>query len=185
MKKKIIGIFIGMLVIMTALPAVGTLDTDNPYKDKNMVDNTENTTPIYQNPHHVGIRIDKLYVYDDSDDPPKGDGEWYFKIYAFPKIWSYKTKIYQVTEDPAPWDLETIAYFEGVRFTPQFLLILAFDDEAPPPPKDRFDQFLGWTFIRFNPPKGDYKWPNQVEEIYTWENQFFKAVVKVYMHYGH
>lgn len=180
MRRNIVSVFVCMLLLATAFPAMGTIHGGEVLEEQGSAGCEEDATPFYENGHHVGIRMDKVWVYDDSDPPPKGDGEYYFKMYAIPKIWHMTSTVYEAVEDPHPHDFGTIGYFDGVHFTPQVIVIIAMEEDVG---KIK-DDFLDWIVIVFNPPKGDYKWPDQYEDIITWENTYFKAVVKVYMHYG-
>lgn len=139
--------------------------------------------PFWDPEHSLLICIDEMYVKYDSDDPPKGGGEFYFKLYAFPKIWKWETDIYEVNdESTTPFNLGKIGAFE-TKYTPQFILLLAFDKDERPPPKDIFDDFLGWMFIRFKPPKGDYPQSSPYHNSLNWENKFFKCDVNLQFHY--
>jgi len=143
----------------------------------------EGSTPFWDPEHSLHIFVDNMFVKYDSDDPPKGGGEFYFKLYAFPKIWTWETDIYEVDDESStPFNLGKIGAFK-TKFTPQFLLLLAFDEDTPPPPKDRLDDFLGWIFIRFRPPKGDYPQSSPYHESLNWENKFFKCDLNLQFHY--
>lgn len=168
-----------MLVLATCLPATGTLNVEQTSEDEYTHENFRGITPFYPNEHYVGIRIPNLNMSYDSDDGTLGSGEFIFKCYAFPRLWSNTSIVYHMSDDvTVPHHLSTIAHFD-TRFTPQFILILCIEQDDA----DR-DDFCGYKFLRFNPPKGDYKWPNQTEIMYTWENYFFKAEIIVFMHYG-
>jgi hypothetical protein len=176
-----IGVVV-LLLLATVLPVSGDIQRSRHTAEKtSSKEQIQNRTPYYEIPHYIGIRCDKIYIYDDSERDSHSPGEFSFKLFSFPRMWHWTTITYELDVSPTPYDLGRLGGMEEVHFTPQLIIIIAIElDEGIQNPNDLLD----WMIIRWNPPKDDYEWPNQIQEIYTWENNFFKAVIKVYMHYG-
>lgn len=64
--------------------------------------------------------------------------------------------VYGAVEDLHPHDSGTIGYFDEVRFTPPVVVIIAMKEDVGKFKED----FLDWIIMVFNPPEGDYKWPD-------------------------
>lgn len=162
-------------MIATCLPVTGTMDDAKK--------TSQGSTPFWNPEHVVGIHIDKLYVYDDSDS---GDGEepgeYFFKLFAIPQMWHWTTDIYEVGDETPeiPYHPDKLGAFK-TKFTPQIIVIIAMDEDKAHDlnPND----FLDYKIIRFKPPKGDYPLSNQYFEIFDWTNNFFHAVTKIYFYY--
>lgn len=175
MRKKMLGLFVCMLMLVICVPATGTIDDDKK-------DSTE-VTPFWDPEHVIGIHIDKLYVYDSSD---RGDGEepgeYFFKLYAIPQFWHFTTEIFEVDDESPniPYHPDKLGSFR-TKFTPQILILLAFEEDKAHDFNQ--DDFLDWYVIRFKPPKGEYPLSNQYFEIFEWVNPFFKAVTKIYFYH--
>ena len=140
--------------------------------------------PFWDPEHTASIWIDKIYVYDSGDREAHEPGEYFFKLFAIPQMWHWTTDIYEVGDETPtiPYNLGKIAAFK-TKFTPQWIVILALEDD-----KDEgianFNEFLDFTIIKFKPPKGDYPSNDPYMEIIEWENQYFKAVTKVFFSYS-
>ena len=140
-------------------------------------------TPFWDPEHTVSIHIDKIYVKESGDRNANDPGEYFFKLISIPELWHWTTDIYEVDDETpeVPYDLGKLGAFK-TKFTPQWIIILAIEED-----KDEgianFNDFLGWKIIKFKPPQGDYPKDNPYIEIVQWENQYFKAVTKIYFSY--
>jgi len=183
MKKKTIVILICFLFITASvLPAMGKINNEKNFlEEKNIFKKDKGITRFWNPEHTAAIWIDKIYVYDDSDPPPKGDGEFFFKMLAIPSFWKRTTDPYEVNDEnpEIPYNLGKLGAFK-TKFTPQWIFILAMEDDVSP---DLSDDFLDWKIFKLKPPKGDYPSDDPYMEIFNWENDYFKAVVKIYFSY--
>lgn len=66
MKRKIIGIFVGMLVLATCLPGAGKIIIEN---------DSVNCSPIFSNPHNLIIRFRNVYILESGDEGLNEPGE--------------------------------------------------------------------------------------------------------------
>lgn len=184
MKKNTIVLFICLMLMTSAVLTVmgKTNDDKKPIEEKNIFNKNKGITRFWNPEHTLAIWIDKIYVYDDSDPPPKGDGEYFFKMLAIPSFWKRTTDTYDVSDEnpEVPYNLGKLGAFK-TKFTPQWIFILAMEDDVSP---DLTDDFLDWKIFKFRPPKGDYPNSDPYMEIFEWENDFFKAVVKIYFSYA-
>jgi len=137
-------------------------------------DNDENKkkpTGFWSEKHQIQIYIPNADVWDEANPGP-GDGEWYFKILVFPKTLSFrKTRIYSIDDEgPGLHDFGCIADVDGIRFTPQIVLVIAKERNSPEP-----DDHLGAYYKIVRPPRGFYPSndPYKVQEI--WETSYFKT----------
>jgi hypothetical protein len=145
MRKKIIGMFFCMLVIATCLPVTGTIDLDK--------NTSQGITPFYEKEHNINININKCWVYECQDE--HNPGEYFFHIIVFPAFQYVKTEEYSV-DDTHPQSSHNFGRLASipVRFTPQFILIIAMeeDQKIDANPND----YLGRIMIKLAPPKDDY-----------------------------
>jgi len=145
MKKKIIGMFVCMLVFATCLPVTATIDDDkNP---------SEGVTPIYPLDHNINININKCWVSECCDE--HNPGEFYFLILVLPACKFIKTDVYEV-DDGHPQSSHNFGRLASipVQFTPQFIFIFAFEEDKKEDLNP--DDYLGSISIQFAPPKDDY-----------------------------
>jgi hypothetical protein len=174
MKKKILGMFVCMLVIATCLPVTGAIDVKkNPNQD---------ITPFYDREHNINIYINKCWVYECQDE--HNPGEYFFHILVFPAFQYVKTDIYEV-DDTHPQSSHNFGKLASipVKFTPQFILIVAMEEDK------QFDNnpndYLGRIIIKLAPPKGDYSPSNPYSlPLVRWNAKpSFEADVAISFHY--
>ncbi|KYK24426.1 hypothetical protein AYK25_09780 [Thermoplasmatales archaeon SM1-50] len=176
MKRKIIGIFVCMLILATCLPVTGKIGIEN-----DMV----YSSPFFSNPHNLVIRLRNIYIKECGDDGSNEPGEWYFYIFMLPKFFHWKTDIYSANDNipDQAQHFGKLCNCPGVRFTPQRIFIIAIDDDRSDQGVVNPSEILDWTSIRFAPPKGDYPETNMYEETFKWLNIYFKADVIVQFYY--
>jgi hypothetical protein len=182
MRKKLIGMFVCMLMLAICLPVTGTMDDDEKPSAGTKL-GTTGVTRFWPKEHILAIEMDKVYVYESGDREAYEPGEYFFKIYAFPSLFHWTTDIYEVgDENPdIPYNFHHIASIR-TKFTPQIILVLALEEDKK---EDlNFNEFMDWKVFKVNIPYGDYP----PDGMYTsdpviWENDYFKAVVKFTFHY--
>lgn len=184
MKKKLLGIFVCVLVIVSISSVTGLKTANRNIRgEPPLLNNDLDSIPFWDPNHTVSLHIDKIYVYDSGDRNTHDPAELFFRIYSIPKFWLFITDIFLVDDETpeVPYDLGKLGAF-STKFTPQWILILALEDDEGEGPIN-FNDFLGWKLIKFKPPKGDYPHNDPYIEIIQWENQHFRAVVKVFFSY--
>jgi len=185
MKTKIIGFFICMLLITTTFPVFGIeIDSKNVELEKRIINDNVSPTIFWNKSHTVSIWIDKIYIIESGDREGKEPGEYFFKMYAFPQFWHWVTDNYIVSDEhpETPYDFGKLGAFK-TKFTPQFILILAIDDDSNDGVAN-FNDFLGWKIFRLKPLKGDFPSSDPYFDIIKWDNpRYFNAVVKIFFSY--
>jgi len=186
MKTKIIGIFICMLLVfLPTFPVFGVeINDNNISEEKQIISGDVGKTIFWNKSHTVSIWIDKIYVIESGDREGKEPGEYFFKIYAFPQFWHHVTDIYEVSDEhpETPHDFGKLGAFK-TKFTPQFILILAIDDDSTDGVAN-FNDFLGWKIFKLKPLKGDFPSNDPYLDIQKWDNpRYFNAVVKLFFSY--
>ena len=184
MKIKILVLIVFMLMItIPTISVFGSVQTIEK-TDNEKISSPKEITPIWDREHTTAIWIDKIYVYESGDRELNEPGEYFFKLFSIPQMWHWTTDIYEVgDENPTvPYNFGKLGAFK-TKFTPQWIIIFALEED-----KDEgianFNDFLDWKIITFKPPKGDYPSTDPYMEIFDWENQYFKAVTKVYFSYA-
>jgi hypothetical protein len=185
MKRKIIGIFICMLLIVTALPILDALNIEKNNIDKsNIFPKIHDNLTFYDNSHHISIRLRNIYILESGDDGLNEPGEYYFYILAIPARFHFKTDIFSANDNipTTAQNFGKLCTMSNIKFTPQRIIILALDDDTKDGPTN-FNDLLDWIQIRFRPPKGDYSQSNMYEETFKWVNIYFRADVIIQFYY--
>jgi len=186
MRKIGIWIFICTLLIFPSVFTVFGLDLEceNNINEKHNIDDEIGSTIFWNKTHTVSIWIDKIYIFESGDREGNEPGEYFFKIYAFPQFWHHITDNYIVGDEQPeiPYDFGKLGAFK-TKFTPQFILILAIDDDRNDGVAN-FNDFLGWKIIKLKPLKGDFPNNDPYLDIVKWDNpRFFNAVIKIFFSY--
>jgi hypothetical protein len=186
MKKKIVGILICMLLLLTPVfPVFGVeINSNKISNEKQIICNDIESTKIWNRSHTVTIWIDKIYIIESGDREGNEPGEYFFRIYAFPKLWHHVTANYEVSDEhpETPHDFGKLGAFK-TRFTPQFILIISMDDDSNDGVTN-FNDFLGWKVFKLKPYKDNFPSSDPYIDTIKWDNpRYFNAIVKLIYSY--